>query len=148
MSQSSTLVCPDCGQTNRLPAERLGLGPKCGTCGAGLVTGKVFDLDPAGFDKALRHDSLPLLVDFWAPWCGPCRAMAPQFAEAARGAAGRVRFARLNTEDHPRVSQRLGIRGIPLLILFDKGREQGRLSGARPAAEITRFLAQSLKAGA
>lgn len=135
------LTCLACGQANRVPRARLGEGPKCGTCGAPLVTGAVATLDPAIHDKAIRDD-LPLLVDYWAPWCGPCRAMAPNLAAAAQQLKGRARLAKLNTEDHPQIGQRLRITGIPLLILWRGGREAARLPGLRPTGEITGFVNQ------
>ena len=142
MSDAIKLCCATCGQMNRVPAERLALGPKCGSCGDPLDDGRVMELDAQSHDKAVRGDGLPLLVDYWAPWCGPCRMMAPEFAKAAKAMTGKVRFAKINTEDHPAISQRLGIRGIPLLILWHKGREVARLPGARPAAEIEAFVRQ------
>ncbi len=144
MTDSARLTCTTCGQTNRVPLSRLQAGPKCGSCGDPLVTGTVAELDPRLHDKASRTDDLPLVVDYWAPWCGPCRMMAPEFAKAATQLAPRARFAKINTEDHPEISQRLGIRGIPLLILWDHGREVGRLPGARPAAEIAEFVRQAV----
>ena len=140
MTEAVKLACLACGQANRVPADRLGAGPKCGVCGAPLVAGKVAELDLAAHDKATRGDDLPLVVDYWAPWCGPCRMMAPEFAKAAQAMAGRVRFAKIDTQDFPAVSARLGIRGIPLLILWRNGREIGRLAGARPAADILAFV--------
>jgi thioredoxin 2 len=146
MSDAARLTCLTCGQANRVPVARLSQGPKCGVCGAALVTGKVAELDGASHAKATRGDDLPLLVDYWAPWCGPCRMMAPEFAKAAQGLAPHVRLAKLNTEDHPAVSQQAGIRGIPALILYHHGRELGRLAGARPAAEIVAFVQGKLGA--
>lgn len=143
MAESVKLFCATCGQGNRVPAERLTAGPKCGSCGDPLVTGKVAELDPATHDRMVRGDGLPLVVDYWAPWCGPCRMMAPEFARAAGALKGRARFAKIDTQDHPAVSQRLGIRGIPLLILWKGGREVARLAGARPAAEIAEFVKQA-----
>ena len=138
------LTCATCGQGNRVPVARLEQGPKCGTCGEALVDGKVAEIDAAGHDKATRSDGLPVLVDYWAPWCGPCRAMAPEFAKAAKTLAPKVRLMKLNTEDHPQISTRAGIRGIPALILYAKGREVARLAGARPAADIVAFVRQHL----
>lgn len=139
------MTCAQCGQGNRVPAAKLLAGPKCGICGAALHDGRVHELDAASHDKAVRGDDLPLLVDYWAPWCGPCRMMAPEFAKAAKQLAPRARLAKLNTEDHPAISQRAGIRGIPALILYRKGREVARLAGARPAAEIVAFVEQNLR---
>lgn len=140
MADAVRLTCGQCGQGNRVPMARLGEAPKCGVCGAALLDGKVAEFDLAAHDKATRADDLPTVVDYWAPWCGPCRMMAPEYAKAAKALQGRVRFAKINTEEHPAVSQRLGIRGIPLLILWHRGREVARLPGARPAAEIESFL--------
>ena len=129
---------------NRVPAARLAAGPKCGVCGAALADGRVMELDAAAHDRAVRGDDLPLLVDYWAAWCGPCRMMAPAFAKAAKALAPAVRFAKLDTEAHPIVAQRAAIRGIPALILYHRGREVARLAGARPAAEIAAFVRSHL----
>lgn len=140
MAEAVKLCCAECGQMNRVPVARLTAGPKCGVCGAALVDGRVMALDAAAHDKAVRGDDLPLLVDYWAAWCGPCRMMAPEFAKAAKVLAPAVRLAKLDTEAHPGVAQRAAIRGIPALILYRHGREVARLAGARPAAEIVDFV--------
>lgn len=144
---SLKLTCTTCGQINRIPATRAGDRPKCGSCGEVLVSDKVMELDAPAHDKATRNDDLPLLVDYWAPWCGPCRMMAPEFAKASKTLSTHARLAKLNTEDHPAVSQRAGIRGIPALILYHRGREVARLAGARPAAEIVGFVQGNLGKG-
>jgi thioredoxin 2 len=136
------LTCATCGQANRVPSARLADSPKCGVCGAVLVGGTVAELDGATHDKVTRGDGLPVLVDYWAPWCGPCRIMAPEFAKAALALAGEARLMKLNTEDHPQIAARAGIRGIPALILYRQGREVARLAGARPAADILAFVRQ------
>ncbi len=140
------LVCPNCNTINRVPEARLGDGPVCGRCGAGLAGDVPVELGEAGFERYLARSGLPVLVDFWAAWCGPCRAMAPQFAQAARAMAGRVLFAKLDTEAAPGVSARLGIRSIPTLALFSGGRELARASGAMPAAELVRWVEGQLAA--
>ncbi len=104
-----------------MPEERLAAGPKCATCGTPLLDGKVRAIDAGMLDKAVRNDELPLVVDFWAAWCGPCRMMAPEFAKAAAALAPGARFAKIDTEADPAVSARFDIRGIPLLIAFRGG---------------------------
>ncbi|MBN9885974.1 thioredoxin TrxC [Salipiger abyssi] len=136
------MVCFECGQTNRVPQDRLGAGPKCGTCGAALVEGKARELDAATLAKAIRTDEMPLVVDFWPPWCGPCRMMAPEFSKAAASLKGKARLVKVNTEMHPQASASFGIRGIPTLIGFAGGRESGRQSGALPAAQIEAFASR------
>ena len=144
MADAVKLICETCGQANRVPVVRLSEGPKCGSCGDPLVTGKVAELDAPTHDKATRGDEMPLIVDYWAPWCGPCRMMAPEFAKAAGALKGKARFAKINTDDFPALSQKMGIRGIPLLVLWKGGREIARLPGARPAAEIEGFVRSHL----
>jgi thioredoxin 2 len=144
-SGTARLTCTTCGQANRVPLARLLEAPKCGVCGAALVSGRVAEIDGAVHDKATRADGVPMIVDYWASWCGPCRMMAPEFAKAAAGFEGRVRFAKLDTERFPEVSRLLGIKGIPLVILWANGREVARLPGARPAAEIAAFVHDGMK---
>ena len=144
MSDAARLTCLSCGQANRVPLDRIDAGPKCAVCGAKLAGGNVTAFEVAIHDKATRADDLPLIIDYWAPWCGPCRTMAPEFAKAATALRGKARFAKIDTEQFPAVSQRLQIKGIPLLVLYAKGREIARLPGARPAAQIEAFVREHL----
>lgn len=140
MTDAAKLTCLACGQVNRVPLAKLRAGPKCAKCAALLVDGQVATLDVALHDKATKFDTFALIVDYWAPWCGPCKMMAPAFAQAAQDLQYEARFAKIDTEQFPAISQRLQIRGIPLLILYVNGREAGRLSGARPTGDIASFV--------
>lgn len=134
------LTCLECGQVNRVPEDKMLPGAKCGTCGAKLIGSKVAEVDLATLQKAARNDDLPLVVDFWAPWCGPCRMMAPEFSRAAAELQGQARLVKLNTEEHPKAGQVYGIRGIPTMAAFAGGREAKRQSGAMPAQAIVSWV--------
>lgn len=131
------LACPHCAATNRLPAARIDDAPVCGKCGQALLAGQPLDLDDGNFDAVVGATALPVMVDFWAAWCGPCRMMAPAFAQAAAQLKGRALFVKVNSDDSPQLSQRYGIRSIPTLLRLQDGRETARQSGAVPASAIT-----------
>lgn len=133
------VVCPHCHTTNRVAAENLGSAPDCGSCHQALFTGQPVNLSATEFDRHITRDQLPVLVDFWAPWCGPCRMMAPAFEEAARQLEPRVRLVKVNTEEAQGLGARLNIRSIPTLALFVGGREVARQAGAMGAADIVRW---------
>jgi len=145
-TESLLVACGRCGSANRVPRSRLDDEPKCGKCHAPLLEGKPVALDAAGFDRFLERNSLPVVVDFWAEWCGPCNAMAPAFERVASEQKTRARFAKLDTERAQPVAARFGIRSIPTLILFREGREAARVSGAMDARSLSGWLARELGA--
>lgn len=132
------ITCPHCRAANRVPAARLTQAPQCGRCHKALFSGEPLILDDASFTSVLERTGIPTIVDFWAPWCGPCLGFAPTFAQAARQLEPRLRLAKLDTEANPQTAARLGIRSIPTLVAFRNGREIKRISGALP---LPQFLA-------
>ncbi|HKK04777.1 MAG TPA: thioredoxin TrxC [Gammaproteobacteria bacterium] len=139
MSEALHIVCPHCDAVNRIPAARLAEGPKCGKCHQPLFTAHPIELTAANFQKHISRSDIPVLVDFWAPWCGPCQMMAPQFVQAAAQLEPRVRLAKVNTEAEQTLGAQFGIRSIPTLALFRAGRELARQPGAMGAADIVRW---------
>ena len=145
--KTETIVCPGCGAINRAPADKLagGAKPKCGKCHAPMFTGEPIAAgNAAAFDRHISQGSLPVLVDFWAEWCGPCKMMAPMFAKAAQSLEPRLRLMKIDTEALPEVAARYGIRSIPTLIMFKGGREIARQAGAMDTASIERWARQAI----
>ena len=133
------LRCPHCGATNRVPAERAAEAPHCGQCHQALLDDHPLELTDKNFDAVARAAKVPVLVDCWAPWCGPCRAMAPAFAQAQKQLGERALLVKVNSDDNPELSQRFGIRSIPTLVRLDRGAETRRQSGALPASAIVQL---------
>ncbi|TPK74733.1 thioredoxin TrxC [Mesorhizobium sp. B2-4-15] len=144
MAQQNLTVCSKCGGINRLPAARNAKEAKCGKCGTKLFSGHPEDVDAGLFDRQVARSTLPVLVDVWAPWCGPCKMMAPAYEAAANELEPHVRLIKLNSDNEQAASARLGIRGIPTMILFHGGREVARMSGAMTAGQIVRWVRDQL----
>jgi thioredoxin 2 len=140
MSDPIHIVCGHCDSVVRLPSDRLDEAPRCPKCHNPLFEGKPINLTEASFDQHLERNDLPVVVDFWAPWCGPCIAMAPHFETAARELGHKFRFAKLNTQDEPSPANRFNIRGIPTMIVFRGGKEIARQTGAMDLRSLTRWL--------
>ena len=140
MSEPLQVVCPHCHITNRVPPERLADGAICGKCKQVLFTAHALELDGASFERHVAANDIPLVVDFWAPWCAPCRMMAPQFEKAAAELEPQMRLAKLNTEAEQAIAARYGIRSIPTLVMFRRGSEIARQSGAMDGASLIRWV--------
>jgi thioredoxin 2 len=140
MAETLHIVCPHCTSINRIPAARLGEGPKCGQCHQALFNGQPIELTTANFHRTIGRSDIPVVVDFWAPWCGPCRMMAPEYARAALELEPRVRLAKVDTEAEPALGSEYGIRSIPTLVYFKAGREVDRHSGATSKSDIVRWV--------
>jgi thioredoxin 2 len=140
MSDRIHIVCPHCSAINRVAPERAGDKPKCGKCQKPLFDGHPVELDEAGFERHIASNDVPVVVDFWAPWCGPCRVMAPEYEKAAAMFEPNARFAKVNTEEAQGLAQRFNIRSIPTMALFRGGREVARQSGAMGAAAIADWV--------
>jgi thioredoxin 2 len=136
MSASRQIVCPQCSGINRVPGDKPAEAALCGRCKTPLFSGAPIEADAAMFDRQTRQGDVPVLVDVWAPWCGPCRMMAPAFAAAAAELEPEMRLLKLNSDAEPEMAARLGIRSIPTMILFAGGREVARVSGAMAAGQI------------
>lgn len=141
------VVCPHCHATNRVPGARLSEGGKCGQCKELLFPNRPLDLTSAGFHHHARHDDIPMVLDFWADWCGPCKMMTPILQQAAGMLEPRVRLGKINTDAEPALAQQFGIRSIPTLVLTRKGEELSRASGAMALHDFLRWVQEGLRAG-
>ena len=133
------IVCPHCHATNRVPQERLGASPKCGACHLALFTAQPVELTESDFNRHISHNDIPMLVDFWAPWCGPCKIMTPIFAKAATILEPKIRLIKINTEEQQGLAARYNIRSIPTLALFSGGQEKARQAGAMSEQDLVRW---------
>ena len=140
MTTTTNIICPHCNTVNRIPATRLGDRPLCGKCKQSLFTGYPLELNDGNFNQQLARSDIPVVVDFWAPWCGPCKMMAPAYEQAAGQLVPRVRLAKLNTEVAQQTAGRFAIRSIPTIVLFDHGREISRQSGAMNLPQLVQWI--------
>jgi thioredoxin 2 len=144
MSDPSHIVCPSCGAINRVPADKPAQAAHCGVCKADLFAGKPASVDAAGFERHKGKNDVAVLVDVWAPWCGPCHSMAPQFERAAQMLEPDVRLLKLNADENPEISARYGVRGIPALLLFRNGNLLAQTAGAMDAGRIAAWVRGNL----
>ena len=144
MSHSKHIVCPNCNGTNRVEDTRLGDKPKCGKCHKPLFDGQVLKLSSGNFSKHINNNDIPLVIDFWAPWCGPCKMMAPAYAAAAKTLEPHVRLAKLDTEQEQAIGGRFNIKSIPTMALFRNGKEVARQSGAMRESDIIKWVRANL----
>ena len=142
MSEPVHLVCGHCDSVVRVPPDRFEAGPRCPKCHNALFNDQPLALKGASFEQHISRSDLPVIVDFWAPWCGPCRMMEPHYAEAARRLKHQARFAKVNSDDEPQLSSRFGIRGIPTLIAFRNGREVARQTGGMDLNGLLRWVGE------
>lgn len=144
MPDQKHIVCPHCAKTNRVVADKDMSEAKCGSCSKALFDGHPADVDGKAFERQIAKSDVPVLIDVWAPWCGPCRAMAPAYEQAAQQLEPDVRVIKLNSDSEQQISARLGIRGIPTMLLMHKGKEIARVSGAMQATQIVSWVKQQL----
>ncbi len=140
--QKRRVVCPHCGQVNAVPVKDHYKKANCGHCKRSLLETKPIELDAASFENHVANNDIPVVVDFWAPWCGPCRMMAPAFEQAAAAFPLKARFAKVNTEEQQQLGARFGIRSIPTIVVFKGGREVDRVSGALSADQLRQWVGQ------
>ena len=145
MKETSNIVCPQCNTVNRLPTNRLGDRPLCGKCKKPVFSGHPLELHEGNFNQQLVRSDIPVVVDFWAPWCGPCTMMAPAYEQAAGELEPRVRLAKLNTEESQQLAGKYAIRSIPTIVLFDHGRELARQSGAMQLLQLKQWITANIK---
>ncbi|VAW55223.1 Thioredoxin [hydrothermal vent metagenome] len=144
MSNVKHIVCPACNATNRIPTTKLSDEPSCGKCYGALFTGQPVELNATNFQQHVNRNDVPVVVDFWAPWCGPCKSMAPAFEQVSAELSPEVRLAKLNTEEEQTIAGHLNIRSIPTMVLFKNGREVTRKMGAMSAADIRSWVKNNI----